>query len=138
MPRPPSETRGRARALQALYAWDVRGERDLGRIATRVWDDHEVSPDERSLGFVYSYSTKPHEVFLMPNTSGAAAKQVTTSPTEEWLSFKWIDPQLLTYKARDGVEIPARLYTPEMIGARRDPSAPAVVFNTVSAADTTP
>lgn len=88
----------------------------------------EVSPDERSVGFVYSYSTKPHEVFIMTNTAGAAAKQITTTPTEEWRSFKWIDPQLVTYKARDGVDIPARLYTPEMIGARRDPAAPAVVF----------
>lgn len=38
------ETRARARALQALYAWDVRGALDEGnaalpRVAERVWDD---------------------------------------------------------------------------------------------------
>jgi N utilization substance protein B len=43
------ETRARARALQALYAWDVRGERDLLRIATQVWDDLAVGPEERRL-----------------------------------------------------------------------------------------
>jgi len=64
----------------------------------------------------------------MPNRPGAAATQVTTTPTEEWRSFKWIEPQLVTYKTRDGVNVYARLYTPEMAGARRDPSAPAVVF----------
>jgi dipeptidyl aminopeptidase/acylaminoacyl peptidase len=88
----------------------------------------DVSPDESTLGLVYSYSTKPPEVYVMPNRAGAEAKAITTSPTEEWRSFKWIDPQLVTYKTRDGVDVYARLYTPEMIGARRDPSAPAVVF----------
>lgn len=43
------ETRARARALQALYAWDVRGDSGLERVATQVWDDLAVSPDERRL-----------------------------------------------------------------------------------------
>ena len=42
------ESRGRARALQALYAWDVRPGEDLNRVALRVWDDLAVSPDERT------------------------------------------------------------------------------------------
>src|SRR5262245_39803526 len=88
----------------------------------------EVSPDESTIGFIFSASTKPHEVYVMPNRPGAAARQVTTTPIDEWRSFKWIDPQLVTYRTRDGVSVYARLYTPEMIGARRDPSAPAVVF----------
>lgn len=41
------ETRGRARALQALYAWDVRPGQDLAKVAVRVWDDLAVSPEER-------------------------------------------------------------------------------------------
>jgi dipeptidyl aminopeptidase/acylaminoacyl peptidase len=87
-----------------------------------------VAPDDSAIGFVYSYSNKPHEVYLQPNKAGAAAKQITTTPTEEWRSFKWVDPQLITYKTRDGVDVYARLYTPEMMGAKRDPTAPAVVF----------
>ena len=43
------ETRARSRALQALYAWDVRGERDLLGIAAQVWDDLSVGPEERRL-----------------------------------------------------------------------------------------
>lgn len=42
------ETRGRARALQALFAWDVRVGTPLDRIAALVWDDLEVAPDERA------------------------------------------------------------------------------------------
>ena len=46
MPR--IETRGRARALQAIYAWDARGAAaDLAAVADRVWDDLAVQPDER-------------------------------------------------------------------------------------------
>jgi dipeptidyl aminopeptidase/acylaminoacyl peptidase len=87
-----------------------------------------VSPDEKSLALIHSYSTKPPELFVMPFTAGATPKQITTSPSEEWLSFKWIDPKVITYKTRDGVDVYARLLTPEMIGAKRDPKKPAVVF----------
>ncbi len=44
-----AETRARARALQALYAWDVRGKDPLERVASQVWDDLAVSADERRL-----------------------------------------------------------------------------------------
>lgn len=45
MPR--LESRGRARALQALYAWDLRGDQPLDRVALLVWDDLLVAPEER-------------------------------------------------------------------------------------------
>jgi N utilization substance protein B len=38
--------------LQALYAWDVRGEQDLDRVATQLWDDLSVPPEERRLASV--------------------------------------------------------------------------------------
>ena len=88
----------------------------------------EVSPDDSMLGLVYSYSNKPPEVFVMPNRPGATAKQVTVTPTAEWRSFNWIDPKVITFPARDGVEVYARLFTPEMTGGKRDPSHPGVVF----------
>ena len=43
------ESRARARALQALYAWDVRSGQDLGRVAARLFDDLAVSDDERRI-----------------------------------------------------------------------------------------
>jgi N utilization substance protein B len=49
MSRTRVETRARARVLQALYAWDVRGEQELDRVATQLWDDLSVSPEERRL-----------------------------------------------------------------------------------------
>src|SRR3954451_18024356 len=47
MARTRVETRARARALQALYAWDMRGGKDLERVATQVWDDMSITPEER-------------------------------------------------------------------------------------------
>ena len=99
------------------------------RITSTVGSNQaEVSPDESTLGLIYSYSNKPPEVFVMPNKPGASAKQVTTTPTAEWRAFNWIDPKVITFTARDGVDVHARLFTPEMIGARRDPARPGVVF----------
>lgn len=43
------ETRARARALQALYAWDLRDGESLERVASRVWDDLAVGPEERRI-----------------------------------------------------------------------------------------
>lgn len=45
---PRLESRARSRALQALYAWDMRGD-DLPRVASQVWDDLSVAPDERRI-----------------------------------------------------------------------------------------
>ena len=67
-------------------------------------------------------------MFVKPNRADATPTRVTTSPSKEWMAHKWVEPQLVTYKARDGAEVYARLYTPEMVGAKRDPKAPAVIF----------
>lgn len=58
------ETRARARALQALYAWDLRAGDDLARIATRVWDDLAVSPEEREFAgkIVRTFAAKQDEL----------------------------------------------------------------------------
>ena len=41
------ESRARARALQAVYAWDLRGEQDLDRVSGQIFEDLAVGPEER-------------------------------------------------------------------------------------------
>ncbi len=43
------ESRARSRVLQALYAWDMRADQPLERVASTVWDDLSVPPEERAL-----------------------------------------------------------------------------------------
>lgn len=87
-----------------------------------------VSPDGHMLALIHSSASRPPEVFVMPCAAGAPMQQVTTTPTDEWRSYRWVEPQVITFKARDGVDVYARLFTPEMVGARRDRARPGVVF----------
>ncbi|MEO7218745.1 MAG: transcription antitermination factor NusB [Gemmatimonadaceae bacterium] len=47
------ESKARSRALQAVYAWDMRGSTSLDRVAQQVWDDLAVSREEQDFaGFL--------------------------------------------------------------------------------------
>jgi dipeptidyl aminopeptidase/acylaminoacyl peptidase len=71
--------------------------------------DLRWSGDSRDLYFVvFSSSNRSPEVFILPNGTGAEARQITTSTSPEWRSFKWVEPELVTYNARDGVPVYAR------------------------------
>ena len=111
-----------------LYALSVDGGARTKLTTATGSFSGEVSPDDTTFAVVHSTASKPPEVFLMTNRASAEPKAVTTSSSAEWRSFKWVEPQLITYKARDGVEVHARLYTPEMLGAKRHPANPAIVF----------
>ena len=52
--------------------------------------------------------------------------QVTDSPTDDWKSFGWIKPEIIRFTARDGVDVPARIYRPADVGGT--PNGAAVVF----------
>lgn len=58
------ETRARARALQALYAWEMRGGKELMKIAEEVWDDLAVNPDERKIAVSLVRAVAAHSVQL--------------------------------------------------------------------------
>ncbi|QHT67788.1 S9 family peptidase [Rhodocytophaga rosea] len=84
----------------------------------------KLSPDEKYIALRYSYSNKPWELYLMENKAGARLKQVTQSTTEEFRSYDWREPELITFTARDGAEVYARLYKP----ANAKPGGPGVIF----------
>jgi dipeptidyl aminopeptidase/acylaminoacyl peptidase len=111
-----------------LYAVSVDGGART-KLSTRPGATTGVaSPDDSTFGVIYSAANVPPEVYLVANRAGAEAKQVTTSTSAEWRAGRWLEPELITFKARDGVDVPARLFTPEMLGARRDRNAPGVIF----------
>ena len=83
-----------------------------------------MSPDESHLAIRYSYSNKPWELFIMKNEPQAKMIQVTTSTTQAFQAYPWRDPEIIRFTARDGAQVPARLYRPE----NAVPGGPAVIF----------
>lgn len=83
-----------------------------------------LSPDEKHLAIRYSFANKPWELYLQENKPGAEAERITHSTTEEFESYNWRVPEFITFEAKDGAEIHARLYRPE----NPQPNGPAVIF----------
>ncbi|WP_299391858.1 prolyl oligopeptidase family serine peptidase [uncultured Gelidibacter sp.] len=76
-------------------------------------NDVSLSPDEKYLAILHSYSNQPWELYYKKNSSKAEAIQLTSGQSEAFKSYTWRDPQLVTFKAQDGANVPARLYLPE-------------------------
>lgn len=111
---------------QHIYTMRLDGSRRT-RLTSRPGRHEAVpSPDGKRLALVYSYANQPPELFVMESKPGAAMRQVTTSPTAEWRSFGWIEPEIVEITARDGVKVPARIYRPRDLGA--EPNGAAVIF----------
>jgi len=72
-----------------------------------------LSPDEKWFALRYSYSNKPWELFLAENKAGGKIWQITNSLTDEFKSYAWRDPEVITFKARDSANVYARIYKPD-------------------------
>lgn len=83
-----------------------------------------VSPDEKMIATINSYSNRPPELFVQEIKPGAAAIKITSSPSPKFWSYKWSEPELATFAARDGASVYVRLYKPK--GFKQ--GGPAVVF----------
>lgn len=96
------------------------------RITTMTGSNQiSISPDEKYISIIHSYSTRPWELYLQENKPGGKIQQVTfRAQTDEFKSYSWKDPEVITITARDGASVYARLYKP----ANPHPSKPAVIF----------
>lgn len=83
-----------------------------------------LSPDESAVAIIHSWSTRPPELYLQALSPAAKPKQITQSTTAEFRAYPWHDPEIVTFKARDGVEVYARLFQPD----NPHPNRPAVIF----------
>jgi dipeptidyl aminopeptidase/acylaminoacyl peptidase len=96
-----------------------------------------ISPDEKQLATLYSYSNRPWELYLqenkpaLNNNEGAHRRQITElAMSKAFSAYPWRDPEIITFKARDGATVYARIYRPRQntVTSERVPSRPAVVF----------
>jgi dipeptidyl aminopeptidase/acylaminoacyl peptidase len=83
-----------------------------------------LSPDEKFLTDLYSYTNKPPELYVMENRQKASAKKLTDSPAPDFWNYPWLDVPIVEIPARDGAKIPAHFYKP----ANYRPGGPAVIF----------
>ncbi len=110
---------------QQLYSLNIASGKTEKLTAATGANDVSISPDEKKLAILYSYATKPWELYLQDNKAGAAAQQITNkAASAEFLSYPWRDPEVIRFPARDGAMVYARLYKP----ANATPGKPAVVF----------
>jgi len=70
------------------------------------------SPDDRWFADVYSYTNKPPELYVQEARASAAAKKLTSSPAPDFWEYPWLDTPIVTFPARDGAVVRARLYEP--------------------------
>ncbi len=107
-----------------FYSMAVNGGKRTKITSLKGRNEVILSPDEAHLAVIHSYSTRPPELYFQPNQPEAKAHQVTLSTSQEFRSVDWYDPEVITFKARDGVDVYARLFRPE----EWHPQKPAVIF----------
>lgn len=76
-------------------------------------NDVTLSPDEKQMAILYSYSNKPWELYIKNTSSKAEAKQLTSGQSDEFKAYDWREPEIVKFQAQDGAMVPARLYKPE-------------------------
>jgi acetyl esterase/lipase len=82
---------------------------------TKGFNEVLLSPDETRLLIRHSSGNHPWELYVMDNhASGSKLTQITHSTTKAFDDYPWIDPQVISFKASDGVNVFARIYEPEV------------------------
>lgn len=107
-----------------FYKISVNGGNPEKITAMKGLHDVSLSPDEKYLAMLYSFTNKPWELYLQPNQSGAKPVEITHSTTKEFESYPWRDPKIFSFKNRYGTPIYAKVFP------AKNPAAthPAVIF----------
>ncbi|MDP2884309.1 MAG: prolyl oligopeptidase family serine peptidase [Ignavibacteria bacterium] len=105
-----------------LYSMPLEGGERTRITSMEGGNETTISPAEDRIALLYSFSNKMPELYVMENKPGAKAVLFTSSSSDEFRSYDWRTPDIFTFKARDGANVPTRLYKPER------PNGAAVIF----------
>jgi dipeptidyl aminopeptidase/acylaminoacyl peptidase len=108
------------------HLWSLPVQGGETTLVTKAEGTHvaTISPDEKWVADIYSYTNKPPELYLQANEPNAATKKLTESPAPEFANFAWTDTPIVEIPARDGVKVPGHLYK----SASFKKGGPAVIF----------
>lgn len=107
-----------------FYSMPAEGGRRIKMTSLTGQNEAFLSPGEKFLAVLHSKTNHPPELYLQRFQPGAEAHQIFSSTTEAFQSYAWREPSVITFKARDGVDVYARLFRPE----EWHPEKPAVIF----------
>ena len=107
-----------------FYRMPLMGGKALQLTSMEGHNDVTLSHDEKHMIIRYSYSNRPWELYLQETSENAPPVKITDSYTEDFSAYPWRDPEIVTFKARDDVMVPARLYRPE----ESEKNGAAVIF----------
>ncbi|MBL7814473.1 MAG: prolyl oligopeptidase family serine peptidase [Saprospiraceae bacterium] len=109
---------------QHFYKMPINGGERVRLTARTGAHQTVLSPDETQLAYLYSGATQPWELYVQDNKPMAKPTQITYSLSKNFTSYNWREPKVITIKARDGVDVYARLYE----GRGENGKKPAVIF----------
>lgn len=96
------------------------------RPLTTLTGFHEpyISPDGEGIADLFSTANRPPEIYVGKVNVNKPLNQVTKSTSQDFDHRSWVNPPVLTFAARDGARVPARLYKP----TEWKSGGPAVIF----------
>lgn len=109
-----------------LYSMDVKGG---PRICLTPWtgavQDMAIHSRSGRMACLFSTPTQPWELYVHNlNAPGQKPLRITDSQSPAFRSYRWREPRLVRIPARDGAQVPARLYE----ARSKKGGKPAVIF----------
>ena len=110
--------------IRELYRMPVNGGPRVRLTSIGGGVEFDLSPDEKLFALRVSFANKPWELYLLENKDKSKPVRITESTTTEFNSYGWRYPEFISFKASDGIMVPARLYRPADSGK----NGAAVIF----------
>jgi len=95
---------------QNLYRIDTNG-RNLKRMTLLSGQNQTtISPNFKHFAILHSQPHQPWELYL--SKSGKTPQKIKSFSTKKFQSYKWTNPEIVTFKTKDGTKVYSRLYVP--------------------------
>ena len=95
-----------------FLSYDISAHKLIPILTQDGYHDVALSPDEKTLAMRFSDKNEPWELYLAPNIQNTTKIRITDSRTNNFKSYNWTEPKVVTFKGSDNTDVYARLYEP--------------------------